>query len=133
MVGSCCWPSPSHQRSPPMQFSAIDIAQRYERDGFVVVDDVFSAQECDELKAEGKRLLQRNGASGKSIALHASVGSPLCRQIADDERVLALLRPLLPDGIVFSHNRVAFKSSKVGFATPWHIDAFYWAGAQPKI
>jgi ectoine hydroxylase-related dioxygenase (phytanoyl-CoA dioxygenase family) len=113
--------------------SPTEIADRYDRDGFLVIENVFSASECDDLKAESRRLLQRNGSTGKSIVLQASTLSPVCRQLAEDERLLAILRPLLPDGIVFSHNRVAFKSGKVSFATPWHTDAFYWANSRHKI
>jgi phytanoyl-CoA hydroxylase len=110
-----------------------DLAPRYARDGFVLVEGVLTGAECATLDAEAKRILRERGGPGASIQVDASLGSAICRGLADDDRLLAILGALMPDGIMFLSDRIAAKSASARFGTPWHSDTRYWPGTRPKI
>ncbi len=109
------------------------LAARYAADGYVVVESLFSGTECDTLKEEARRVLREHGRRDLTVYVGAAVQSAAFRKLADDPRVIELLRPLMPDGVMFLSDKIVFKSGEKTFASPWHIDAFYWAGTRPKL
>ncbi|MBA2479489.1 MAG: phytanoyl-CoA dioxygenase family protein [Planctomycetes bacterium] len=110
-----------------------DLAARYDRDGHALIEGVFTEAECRTLNDEAKAILAKHGGPGASIKVGAAVVSPLCRRLSDDERLISILRPLMPTGVMFLSDRVAFKSGSMRYATPWHIDVMYWPETRPKI
>ena len=109
------------------------LAARYAADGYVVVESLFAGTECDTLKEEAQRVLREHGRRNLTVYVGAAVQSAAFRSLADDPRVINLLRPLMPDGVMFLSDKIVFKSGEKTFASPWHIDAFYWAGTRPKL
>ena len=105
----------------------------YAADGYVVVESLFTDKECDTLKQEACEVLKNHGAANATVCVGAAVHSSAFRNLADDPRVIDLLRPLIPEGVMFLSDKIVFKSGENTFATPWHIDAFYWAGTRPKL
>jgi len=113
-----------------------DLALRYDRDGYAVVASVFSREECIAFKAEALRLLAQDCDKRKkqsSVVLGAAASSPLFRALAGDARIVDLLKPLMPDGIMFLSDKFVFKSKEQNFPTPWHIDRFYWPETRSKL
>lgn len=110
-----------------------DLSARYARDGFVVIPDLISAEECDKLKLEARRVLDTNARPGASVHLHMAATNPLFRALAEDMRVVAALRPVMPHGVMFLSDKIVYKSADKTFATPWHIDCFYWRNTRPKL
>jgi ectoine hydroxylase-related dioxygenase (phytanoyl-CoA dioxygenase family) len=114
----------------------IEHRNRYERDGFVLVASVFSPSECADFKQEALRLLAQDCEKQKrqqTVVLGASANSRLFYDLSADPRMLALLKPLMPDGIMFLSDKLVFKSKAQRFPTPWHIDRFYWAETRSKL
>ena len=111
-------------------FDARSVREDYDRDGFYVVPDLFTSQECEAWKHEALRLAQT--VSG-TVIISAAAKSAAFRALCDDERVVAILRALMSDGIEFWSDKIVFKSAKQTFATPWHYDESYWRGARPKL
>ena len=109
------------------------LAARYDRDGFVVVPDVLSAAECDRLKTEARAVLDARAKAAASVHVHVSVGSPVFRALAEDPRIVDILKPLMPQGVMFLSDKIVYKSADKTFATPWHIDFFYWRNTRPKL
>jgi hypothetical protein len=107
-------------------------AERFARDGFLIVPDLITPAECDRLKAEARRVLDTLGKPGASVHLHMAMASPLFRALADDPRVIGPLRDIMPHGIMFLSDKIVYKSADKTFATPWHIDCFYWRNTRPK-
>lgn len=113
--------------------STLDLAAQFERDGFVVVPDLISAEECDKLKAEAKKVLQEKAKPGASVYVHVAVVSPLYREFAGDARVVDVLKQVMPNGVMFMSDKIVYKSADKTFPTPWHIDCFYWRNTRPKL
>ncbi len=109
------------------------LAEKFERDGFAVVPDLISAEECDKLKTEARRMLDSSGKPGTSVHLHMAATSPLFRSLAEDVRVVDALREVMPHGVMFLSDKIVYKSADKTFATPWHIDCFYWRNTRPKL
>ena len=108
-------------------------AARFERDGFVIVPGLLTPAECDALKTEARRVLDEFAKPGASVHLHVAVASPRYRALAEDPRVVAVLRELMPGGVMFMSDKIVYKSADKTFATPWHIDCFYWRGTRDKL
>ena len=104
----------------------------FARDGFVLVPQLFRAEECEELKSEALRILQ-GGDEAATVMVGAAAASPKFRALSDDERVVNILRALMPEGVAFLSDKIVFKSGEQTFATPWHCDAAYWPNTRPKI
>jgi phytanoyl-CoA hydroxylase len=109
------------------------LAARYDRDGFVIVPDVLSPAECDRLKAEARKVLDAKAQAGASVHVHVSVGSPVFRALAEDPRIVDILKPIMPQGVMFLSDKIVYKSADKTFATPWHVDFFYWRNTRPKL
>jgi len=111
-----------------------DLAARYDRDGFIIVSDLLSPEECDTLKAEARRLmLEKNAEEKNSVVMQMAATSPLFRALSEDARVVDVLRPIMPEGIMFLSDKLVFKSADKTFPTPNHVDAFYWPNTRPKL
>lgn len=105
----------------------------YERDGYVIVPGLLSPEECDRLKIESRRVLDEKSKTGSTVCLFAALSNPSFRALAEDPRIVDLLRSIMPDGVMFLNDKIVFKKADKAFATPWHIDCFYWRGTRPKL
>jgi ectoine hydroxylase-related dioxygenase (phytanoyl-CoA dioxygenase family) len=109
------------------------VAQDYDRDGFVVVPKLFSGEQCERLKEEALRLLHEKSDRKRTVYVGVAAASQLYYQFASDPKMVAILEKIMPEGIEFMSDKFVFKSGEQHFATPWHIDAFYWANTRPKL
>jgi phytanoyl-CoA hydroxylase len=115
------------------QSSPATLSAQFERDGFVVLPDLLSAEECDNLKAESRRVLDTFARPGASVHLHLAATSPQFRALAEDSRIVGPLQAVMPRGVMFLSDKIVYKSADKTFATPWHIDCFYWKNTRPKL
>ena len=113
--------------------SAEEIAARYGRDGFVVIPDVISREECLELKAEGLRVLKEHASPKATVYVGVAAASDIFYKFASDPRIIEYLKPVMPDGIMFLSDKFVFKSGSKRFGTPWHCDEAYWRGTRSKV
>jgi phytanoyl-CoA hydroxylase len=109
------------------------LAQRFERDGCVAVSGLFTRDECAALKAEGLEVLRGHARPGATVYVGAAAASPVFYELASDPRVVAVLRELMPDGVMFMSDKLVFKSGVQPKPTPWHCDEAYWRGTRPKL
>jgi ectoine hydroxylase-related dioxygenase (phytanoyl-CoA dioxygenase family) len=109
------------------------IRATWERDGYLVLPALLTAAECAELKAEALAAMREHAGPEATVFVGLSVVSRRFRELHADERLLAALAPIMPDGVMFLSDKAVFKSGRKRFATPWHIDQFYWSGTRPKL
>ena len=109
----------------------------FQRDGFVIVPELFTPSECETLKKEARALLDQPSQTGvtrkPTVYVGAALASPLFHALASDQRLLPYLWQLIPEGPMFLSDKVVYKSASQRFASPWHIDQAYWQGTRPKI
>ncbi|CAF0766784.1 unnamed protein product [Rotaria sordida] len=110
-----------------------NLCDRYERDGFVIIPDLFDGKECDKLKIEAQKVLKVKSPPDASVYVHASVTSPLYQQYHRDPRLVDILKKIMPNGVMFLSDKIVVKTPEKTFATPWHIDYFYWRDTRPKV
>lgn len=110
-----------------------NLVEQYQRDGFIIVRDLFSPDECEKLKIEAQRILHENPSASLTVYLHASVKSSMFRDFHRDPRLIEILKKLLPDGVMFLSDKIVVKTPEKTFPTPWHMDCFYWPETRPKL
>ena len=109
------------------------LALRYEKDGFLVIPDILTSAECDELKREGVKVLSEHAKPGSTVYVGAAAASSLFYRLASDARIIRVLHQIMPDGIMFMSDKLVFKSGVQPKATPWHCDNAYWRNTRPKL
>lgn len=116
-----------------MSITPAQVAQ-YHRDGYLLVENLFSATELVAMKAEIKRVLEVTSAGNPNrhksgVFVGLTINSPLFKKINADPRVVSVLTQIVGPDIEFWSDKVVFKSANVDFASPWHQDWWYWEGA----
>jgi ectoine hydroxylase-related dioxygenase (phytanoyl-CoA dioxygenase family) len=109
------------------------IAAAYECDGFWIASSLLAPAECERLKQEARRVLREHARPTATVYVGVAVVSSIFYQLADDPRIVAILRAILPTGVMFLSDKLVFKSPQATFASPWHIDAAYWPNTRPKL
>jgi ectoine hydroxylase-related dioxygenase (phytanoyl-CoA dioxygenase family) len=102
----------------------------YERDGYVVVPDVFAAEELAAIDREIDRLIAEPGneATGPRAGWIFQVArrSDLAAAFAEDERLLALIKDVVVPGVAIHSTKLVTKLPHSDEVCHWHQDeAFY--------
>ncbi len=108
-------------------------AGQYDRDGFLIIHDLLSPEECEKLKIEARRVLDEHCPDKRSVYVHVAVVSELYRALAEDKRVVKMLKPVMPHGIMFMSDKIVYKSAEKASPTPPHVDFYYWPNTRPKL
>ena len=120
---------------PPIDQSLVD---RYEKQGFVILDEVFTPQEVDSFQQELERLrtdpkIKNSGEviteqSSKDIRsvfrIHETSG--LFKTLSADKRLADLARYLLNDEVYIHQSRLNYKPGFRGKEFYWHSDFETW-------
>src|SRR6185295_13489738 len=110
------------------ELSQADVAT-YQRDGFIVIDDVFSPAEVDSLRsvlaspAIQSALVDAGIASRTVHLLEMTQRHPAILALARDPRIVGRLSALLGPDIQLQHSKLATKPATPGTgAFGWHQD-----------
>jgi ectoine hydroxylase-related dioxygenase (phytanoyl-CoA dioxygenase family) len=117
--------------------SLLSEAQRanYERDGFVVIRQLFDAEEIGLLREAietdpqlRESLYDRHDASGKAtrMATWNHPGDSVYGLAARTHRVVDTMEDMLGGEVYHYHSKLTAKEPKVGGAWEWHQDYGYW-------
>ncbi|GGC08762.1 ectoine hydroxylase [Novosphingobium endophyticum] len=110
----------------------------FERDGFLVLEDLFSADEIAALQTEAAKILADPDAlepetviaepGGKEVRSVFSVHTQnrLMARLAADERLAGVARFLLNDDIYLHQTRLNYKPGFLGKEFYWHSDFETW-------
>ena len=107
----------------------------YQRDGYVIVRNLFTTQEIDLLKqaALADRELDKQSfgrADGEGGTVRLSVwnhpGNGIYGMFARSERIVNMTEQLLGGEVYHYHSKMILKDAKVGGAWTWHQDYGYW-------
>ena len=112
---------------------------QYRRDGYLVLADLFSAEEVSVLSAETARLSaihtplikrERTGAARSIMASHEDGGdtaSPAFRALSRCPRILGPVANMLEtDELYIHHSKINVKQAFVGGIYSWHQDFGTW-------
>jgi ectoine hydroxylase-related dioxygenase (phytanoyl-CoA dioxygenase family) len=117
--------------------SLLSEAQRadYERDGFVVIRQLFDAQEIGLMREAietdpqlRESLYERHDASGKAtrMATWNHPGDSVYGLAARTHRVVDTMEDMLGGEVYHYHSKLTAKEPRVGGAWEWHQDYGYW-------
>lgn len=107
----------------------------FDRDGYVIVEDLFDAEEMQLLRDIAKadrevaaRVTDRQDAAGgiTSLALSNEVHDDIFGAIVRSRRMMHTVEKLLGDEVYHYHHKMMLKEPFVGGAWEWHQDYGYW-------
>jgi ectoine hydroxylase-related dioxygenase (phytanoyl-CoA dioxygenase family) len=108
---------------------------QYQRDGYVLLENVFTEREVAAMLHEveqGQRVAEkaygRSDSSGKRarLALWHELGDDIWAMASTNPRVVNVVRVLMGEEIAFFHGKVMLKEAKTGGSWEWHQDYGYW-------
>ena len=113
-------------------------AEQFDRDGYIVLEDVFSNEEMDLLQKEAATLLADPAALDPETVvsepgsreirsifeIHAQSG--MIGRLAADERLAGVARFLLDDAVYLHQSRLNYKPGFQGKEFYWHSDFETW-------
>ena len=107
--------------------------QAYRDDGFIVINDLFSADEVAALRdaeasPEIQTALEEGGIKTRTVhLLELTVRHPAFLELARDPRITACLQALLGENVQLQHSKLATKPVTRGTgAFGWHQDILYY-------
>ncbi|MCK9517193.1 MAG: ectoine hydroxylase [Ottowia sp.] len=124
-----------HTTPPPLDAALI---AQYEREGYLLLHDVFSAGEVQLLQQELDRLReQAEGSTRSSVVTEPGSGqvrsifrihesSPVFANLAADRRLAGLAAWLLGDAVYLHQTRLNYKGGFHGKSFYWHSDFETW-------
>lgn len=120
------------------QALTVEQIEQYDRDGFLVLENVFSTAEVEQYLAELHQLLNHPEFANKAEAVK-ELGSntvrslfrvhelsPLIKQIVSDSRLLNVACQLLGSDVYVHQSRANFKPGFTGQPFYWHSDFETW-------
>ncbi|MFC5648639.1 phytanoyl-CoA dioxygenase family protein [Paenibacillus solisilvae] len=108
---------------------------RYQRDGYLLVNKLFSKEELDRMIREvegGDRvassMYSSNDSSGRKarLSIWHELGSDMWSNVSICPRLVNGVRILLGEDAAFFHGKVMLKEAHSGGAWEWHQDYGYW-------
>jgi ectoine hydroxylase-related dioxygenase (phytanoyl-CoA dioxygenase family) len=117
-------------QAPGLSRAEID---RFWEDGFLVVDDIFTQGEVDDLRAACESPVitepcEERGVATQTVHLLEVVARhPAFLKLARDPRIVSRLKPLIGENIQLQHSKLATQAKKAGKGGfGWHQDfAFF--------
>lgn len=133
---------------------------KFHRDGFLIINNTFTKEECDELKKtliveikKGKNILEKSPTKSndkinydKVADVPRKINEGLLQDIANrnskfmslakDNRLVSIISQLFGNDIktyCLYRSTCIFKNSKISSATSWHQDIIYWKGRPNKL
>lgn len=117
----------------------VDLAADYARDGFVVIENLFTRADVARIKTECRRVLDeaivadpKNGVAQHGVLVGITARSALMKAVNAEPMIVEPLRAIMGPDIEFLSDKLVYKSSDMGFGSPWHQDWHYWHG-QNKV
>ena len=111
-----------------------DEQRLYDEQGYVLIPDVFSAEELDGIDQEIDRILPEADAKGDRAGwIYKIAGkSDLAGRFAEDERLLGLIETIVHPGIAIHSSKLVTKLPRSDDICHWHQDeAFYLDADNP--
>jgi len=112
-----------------------DQLQAYKKEGFLLLKNLFDAEEIEMLKASAladreldKRSYGRADGEGGTVRLSIwnHPGNTIYGMFARSERIVDVAEALLEGEVYHYHSKMILKDAKVGGAWTWHQDYGYW-------
>ena len=114
---------------------AIEDVERYQRDGYVIIRNLFSAAEADVLRraietdplvASNDMPMVDSAGSRSKLTLWNYAGNDTFGYFARGKRWANAARRLIGSPIYHFHTKVMLKEPRVGGTWEWHQDFGYW-------
>jgi ectoine hydroxylase-related dioxygenase (phytanoyl-CoA dioxygenase family) len=104
--------------------------EAYERDGYVVVSDVFPPHELEAIDRELDRLIDQPGVAAgpnrRGWIYDVAGRSAITRRFAEDARLVALVEDMVYPGLAIHSSKLVTKEPRSADVCHWHQDeAFY--------
>ncbi len=111
----------------PTRFLTPKERMAYNKNGYVLVPNIFPLEELQAVNREIDGILQRDGESHNSgWVMQLGLRSEITRQFAQDERILSLIEDIVKPGIAIYSGKLTAKLPHSDAVCHWHQDDAYY-------
>lgn len=106
--------------------------ENFVKDGFVVVKQLFTPEEAEELKHEASAIMSKHGVEEDNsigVFLGFVSESSLFKEAAAKSALVDVLKEVVGDYVIFLNDKMVFKNASTDYGSPWHQDHPYWNGS----
>jgi hypothetical protein len=109
--------------------------ERFDEDGYLLIEDLFDIEEMDFLlrlaKSDEQIILQsqerQDASNGVSkLWITSDLGDDIFSAVVHSDRIISAMEQLLGGEVYHYHHKVMLKEPLVGGAWEWHQDYGYW-------
>ena len=112
-----------------MEMISSKTAEQFSKLGFIILKNVFSADECGQLKSDCKKLLAEKSFNKTGVNVWGAEKMPnIFLKFLKHERIKNALEEIFEGPVELLSTKTVFKSKEVDFSSPWHQDRPYWGG-----
>lgn len=105
------------------------LKEQFDRNGYVVLNQLFSLEEVRILKEEAGRVLEKREVGKEGVYVGLAIASPMFKKFAAHSELAAALKAVIGNHVIFLSDKLVFKNATTGFGSPWHQDYPYWEGS----
>ncbi|WP_028612566.1 phytanoyl-CoA dioxygenase family protein [Paenibacillus harenae] len=108
---------------------ASHVKEEYSRNGYVVLPRLYSEEETALYKEEARKVVEQNGVGKEGVYVGMAVASSLFKKAAAHPVLVAAMKEIIGEEVVFLSDKLVFKNASTDFGSPWHQDYPYWKGS----
>jgi phytanoyl-CoA hydroxylase len=106
------------------------LKQQFNQNGYVAILRLFSTEYVQLLKTEASRVIQQKFKDNNTgVYVGMAKASPVFKEAAGDPGIVAVLKKIIGDHIIFLSDKIVYKDAATDFGSPWHQDYPYWLGS----
>lgn len=105
------------------------LKEQFARDGYALIKQLFTQEEVRQLKEEARSVIERHGIGREGVYVGLAAASPKFKEAAAHPRIVAALREVIGEHVIFLSDKLVYKNETTKFGSPWHQDYPYWEGS----
>jgi ectoine hydroxylase-related dioxygenase (phytanoyl-CoA dioxygenase family) len=102
---------------------------QFTKNGYFVLKNLFSQNEVQLFKEEGRKVLDKNGVNKAGVHVGLAKASSVFKEAAAHPIMVAALKEIIGNNVVFLSDKLVLKDGTTDFGSPWHQDYPYWEGS----
>lgn len=105
------------------------VKEQFQRIGYYTIKGLFTEEEVGMYKEAAREIMRQKDVRKEGVYLGMTAASPVFRQAVAHPTLVAALKQIIGEQVVFMNDKLVFKDASVDFGSPWHQDYPYWKGS----
>lgn len=105
------------------------VKEQFERTGYYMIKGLYTKEEVGMYKEAARGVMEQKDVRKEGVYLGMTAASPIFKQAVAHPVLVAALKQIIGEQVIFMNDKLVFKDASVDFGSPWHQDYPYWKGS----